>query len=221
MKNGRIATVGYLFLLTTIWQVEAGQITIKVEDNQGQPINQAVVSLTPISAKAKAEARGLPARKAQLAQRNKQFDPHIIAVQKGARVEFPNYDDIKHQVYSLSDVQPFDFMIEQGSNEQGMVFQEAGAINVGCNIHDWMLAYIFVTDTPYFGTTDENGRMTIDLPNDNTFNWHVWHPRITEDAQSSRGSLDTSTGVNTVIKMQESLLPAYDEAADLDDFDDY
>lgn len=200
--------------------VQAASLTIKVTDNQGAALTQAVVALAPTSAQGKQLAQGMPLKKAQMAQRDRQFDPHVVAVQKGAQVAFPNEDNIKHQVYSLSDIKPFDLLVVQGESADGPVFDTLGQVSVGCNIHDWMLAYIYVVDTPYFASTNERGELTLDLPDGETFSFTLWHPQVVEQDVARTGMVDSKQGTLT-IALQQDLLPGYDQSDDLDDFEDY
>lgn len=200
--------------------VIAGPVSFVVTDNSGAPLQNAVVSLLATSAGAKTQAVSVPKQAAIMAQRDKQFDPHIVAVQKGNTVDFPNEDGIKHQVYSLSDLQQFEFLVNQGESVTGPALNSSGAINIGCNIHDWMLAYIYVADTPWFGTTDSTGKIVIDAPDGESFTWQVWHPRMPENETSNNGGLNTPSS-EIKVKLLADLLPAYDEADDFDDFDDY
>lgn len=220
MKNLLYITLGGLLLVASL-VVDAAQLKITVHDNQGAALKQAVVSLTPTSAAGFAAAKKQPLRKAELAQRNKQFDPHLIAVQKGAPVEFPNFDDIKHQVYSLSAIKQFDLVVKQGSVSKSVTFEKSGVIDVGCNVHDWMSGYIYVVDTPYFGVTDENGQLVLDLPDNETLNWQAWHPRLDAKESGSHGSLTLKANQDLMITLTQDLLPGYDQVDDLDEFDDY
>ncbi len=198
----------------------AAPASFLVTDNTGAPLPHAVVALVPTSPGAKQTANTIPAKPAVMAQREKQFDPHVVAVQKGQKVEFPNQDSIKHQVYSLTDIQEFDFLVESGKTSSGPAMHTKGKITLGCNIHDWMLAYIYVTDTPFFGTTDSEGKVTVDLPDGETFQWQVMHPRIPED-QFLSGDISTPLSKTLNVNLTMDLLPGYDEADDFDDFDDY
>lgn len=198
----------------------AGSFTFSVTDPQGTPLKGAVVTLTATSAGAKSQSSSMPLAKAAMAQRDKQFDPHIVAVQKGGVVDFPNEDGIKHQVYSFSDAMQFDLLVEEGESKSGPIMNVTGAISLGCNIHDWMQAYVYVADTPWFATTDESGSITLNLPDNESFNWEIWHPRIAESEQDLSGSVNTPSDKISLTLKQE-LLPDYNETEDFDDFDDY
>lgn len=180
----------------------------------------AVVTLTATSNGAKSQSVSIPLASASMAQRDKQFDPHIVAIQKGGVVEFSNEDGIKHQVYSFADAMQFDLLVEEGESKPGPAMDFTGAISLGCNIHDRMQAWVYVTDTPWFGTTDDNGNLNLDVPDNETFSWQVWHPRIAESETELKGSVITPSDEIT-LTLKHTLLPDYNETEDFDDFDDY
>ncbi len=141
-----------LFLLLSIATPRAGSVAVAVKDERGQPIKDAVVYALPISASA-------PSRKgrAEVVQRNKQFVPYVSAVQTGSEVQFPNKDTVKHHIYSFSPAKKFEFALYSGMPPEPVVFDKAGLVTLGCNIHDWMVAYILVVPTPWFSVTDAAG----------------------------------------------------------------
>jgi hypothetical protein len=95
-------------------------------------------------------------------------------------VDFPNSDSIKHHVYSFSKAKTFELQLYKELNAEPLLFSTQGSVELGCNIHDWMLGYIFVVDTPYVGKTDMQGNLTLELP-DGEYQLDVWHPRIQEE----------------------------------------
>lgn len=208
-----------LLLLSTSYCWGAS-ISFLILDKDNQPIPDAIVSLFPTSASGKKLATTMTAPPANMKQTNKQFRPHVVVVQKGQKVNFPNQDSIKHQVYSLSDLQQFDLTVEAGESQQGPEMQTEGAINIGCNIHDWMQAYVYVVNSPWFAQSGNDGKATLAIPDNETFEWRIWHPRMSNSEQNSSGSIGTNK-TSMTIKLQSELLPAYDEVSDFDDFDDY
>lgn len=209
-----------IFLLCFSQHSWGALVTFQLKDNQGDPLPHAIISLFPLTEGAIQLAANSTPQSATLSQSNKQFTPHVVAVKKGATVTFPNQDSIKHQVYSLSEAQPFDLTIEAGETETGPTMSAAGAIHIGCNIHDWMQAYVYVTDTPWFAVSDSNGAVTIEVPDNEQFRWQLWHARLSQLEPVHQGELLTPSAPVSV-QLQTALLPGYDEASDLDDFDDY
>lgn len=151
-------------------------------------------------------------------QVNKQFAPHMLVVQRGAQVSFPNSDSIKHHVYSFSAVKTFELKLYAQRAETAIVFDRAGVVELGCNIHDWMLGYVYVVDTPYFAKSDSNGSALIEAPN-GKYIISAWHPRMQEDPGDL--ALASQSDVMTYrIVLQMPLLPDY-RARSTADFDDY
>jgi plastocyanin len=150
-------------------QVQAGQLNVEVLDAAGVPIENAVVYATPdinIS---------LPIAPAMIEQRGKQFNPLVSVVQTGTDVTFPNFDSVRHHVYSFSPAKTFELKLYSGVPANPVKFDKAGTVVLGCNIHDNMLAFIHIVDTPYFAKTNKLGKALLkDLPN-GSYNLKAWH----------------------------------------------
>ena len=153
----------------------AAPVSISVTDAQGQPLADAVVSVEVKGTKPTAA----PGTRADLAQRQRAFDPKVLVVQTGTAVYFPNFDTVRHHVYSFSPIKPFEIKLYAGTPAAPVVFDKPGVAVLGCNIHDHMLAHVVVVDTPYFARTDAQGQATLQLPAGE----HVmkaWHTRLGE-----------------------------------------
>jgi hypothetical protein len=130
-------------------------------------------------------------------QIDQEFVPHVKAVLAGSRVHFPNRDKVQHQVYSFSAAKRFELPLYSGTLAPPVVFDKPGIVTLGCNIHDWMVGYVYVTDTPYSGTTGKDGVTLLkDLPAGD-YDVRVWQPGMTEpeDSTARRVTL-TGSGVN-------------------------
>jgi hypothetical protein len=92
-------------------------------------------------------------------------------------VKFPNSDQIRHQVYSFSPAKTFSLKLYAGSPATGIVFDKPGLVVLGCNIHDKMLAFVAVVDSPYFAKIDGTGSATLNLPR-GRYHLRVWHPQL-------------------------------------------
>ena len=101
-------------------------------------------------------------REAAVEQRDKTFIPLVSVVQAGTAVQFPNRDPIRHHVYSFSPAKTFEIKLYAGTPVAPVVFDKVGEVVLGCNIHDHMLAYIYVVDTPWFAKTDADGKARIE-----------------------------------------------------------
>ena len=143
----------------------------------GAALADAVVSLHATQASTAA-----PATRAIMDQRGSQFVPHVLPVQAGTSVVFPNSDQIRHQVYSFSASKRFELPLYAGTSASPIRFDQPGIVVLGCNIHDWMMGYIVVLDTPYFGKTGDNGKARLDAPA-GKYRLRVWHPRLTGGPQ--------------------------------------
>ncbi len=140
-------------------------------------------------------------------------------MQRGAEVAFPNSDSIKHHVFSFSPAKNFEIKLYKGERADPVVFDKHGEVELGCNVHDWMLGYIYVVDSPYFARTDAAGRSVIDAP-DAGYTLSVWHPRI--DAPDARLSQNVVPGETQLrVTLENPLLPEYtpSEAVEFDDYD--
>lgn len=147
-------------------------VVVTIADAQGKPAANAVVSI---------HVRGTPpvasGRTVNLIQRERRFEPPVLAVQQGTAVNFPNLDTVRHHVYSFSPVKVFEIKLYAATPAAPVVFDQPGTAVLGCNIHDQMLAHIRVVDTPYFARTDEQGRAEIDVPA-GSHAIKVWHPSL-------------------------------------------
>src|SRR5260221_2230684 len=134
-----------ILLAATRAEARAAILVVEVRDVRGAPVPDAVVYAIP-------EAKKLPApSRAVLDQKNRTFVPHILPIQTGTAVTFPNSDNVRHQVYSFSPAKKFQLPLYSGTPAAPVVFDKAGVVTIGCNIHDQMSAYLLVVDTPFFG----------------------------------------------------------------------
>lgn len=159
-----------LFVLATSLQLHAAELTVQVSDQAGNPLNNAVVYLEPDIKSSRATLG-----EANIDQKNKQFWPFVSVVQVGTSVNFPNKDSVRHHVYSFSPAKVFELKLYSGVPAKPVVFDKPGTVILGCNIHDNMLAYIHIVDTPYFGKSDVNGIVKLtDLPS-GQHTLKAWH----------------------------------------------
>ena len=133
----------------------AASLQVQLQDSHGQPLANAVVSLNGPQG---APVGPIPAIMDQV---QKQFLPAVLAVRSGTRVSFPNRDDIRHQVYSFSPAKRFELRLYKDTPSEPVLFDKPGLVVLGCNIHDWMVGYIYVTDDPWFAVSDEAGKLHV------------------------------------------------------------
>jgi plastocyanin len=138
----------------------AAILTVNVIDASGKPVLDAVAYAEPESAMP--SPKQFP--KVEIEQKGKKFSPLVSVVQTGTSILFPNHDTVRHHIYSFSPAKTFEQKLYSGVPEKTVLFDKAGTVVLGCNIHDQMLAYIYVVDTPFFAKTDVDGKLAMDLP---------------------------------------------------------
>lgn len=206
-----------LSIISVTFFAQSKQISVSVSTELSEKVGNVVVYFTPKNP----QQSKIPNEIAIMDQVNTQFLPHILAVQKDTQVRFPNSDSIKHHVYSFSPAKTFELQLYKELQADPLLFSTPGSVELGCNIHDWMLGYIFVVDTPYFGQTDVEGNLTIDLP-DGEYQLDVWHPRIQDNFSSLSRKLIMPEDSNVKIILSSPLLPdvnQYENASG--EFSDY
>jgi plastocyanin len=113
----------------------------------------------------------------QLLQRNKSFEPHLLVVEVGTEVQFPNKDPFFHNIFSLFDGKPFDLGLYEAGSSRTVRFDRPGVSYLFCNIHAEMSGVVVTVETPYFGISDRAGHIRIpDVP-DGRYQMHVWYER--------------------------------------------
>jgi len=146
-----------------------------------------VVWLSPIESSAPSVLTVAPGRPApQIAQTNKSFEPHVLVIQVGTAVQFPNKDPFLHNVFSLFDGKRFDLGFYEAGSSKTVHFDRAGVSFLFCNIHPEMSAAVVAVDTPYFGMSDRSGRVSISNVPDGKYRLSVWYERsLPEDLKSA------------------------------------
>ena len=158
--------------------VPAATLVINVHTPDGHVLSGAVVTARPLDAPAR---RATPVH-AVMDQVNRAFAPDLLVIPVGSTVAFPNSDSVSHQIYSFSAAKRFQLPLYHGKPYPPVQFDQTGVITLGCNIHDEMLAYLLVTDAPYFGRTDAQGAWSADVLR-GRYQVTIWHPRL-RDSQA-------------------------------------
>ncbi len=150
----------------------AGEIAGRVTGENGEGIAQAVVFVQELPPGAT-----LPStlQSAVIDQIHKEFIPPLLPISVGTEVRFPNHDQIHHHVYSFSRTKNFELPLYKGEDAPPVLFDKAGVVKIGCNIHDWMSAIILVLPTPYYAVTDETGRFTLQNLPPGIYSLACWH----------------------------------------------
>jgi plastocyanin len=163
-------------LLAALARGTAGDVVFKLVDAKGgAPVADAVVSLVPLDAPVKTTP---PAEPIEIAQNGEEFSTFVTPLVVGTTVNFPNEDKVSHQVYSLSSAKKFAFPLYKPGTHGTVTFDRPGVVALDCNIHDWMLAYVVVLETPLFAKSTGNGTATIAGVAPGRYRAEVWHPRL-------------------------------------------
>lgn len=203
MKNSKLWLVNIFFFLVSLsFQSIAGQVHALVKDNEGEIVEDAVVTAIPV------DINSIPKQKNNkqiVDQIDKEFLPFIKVVYVNTLINFPNKDDIRHHVYSFSGAKTFNLPLYSGSNAPHVLMDKPGIVMLGCNIHDWMIGYIYVSNTPYFAKTGQKDIALItDIPA-GEYTLRVWHPRMIVDEESTSKRVKISASVDTIIDWQLAL----------------
>jgi len=154
----------------------AGELDVSVIDRSGRGVAEAVVTVDPIDA-----PRPIPqAAAAAMDQKDLAFVPRVLVVAVGTNVDFPNNDAVSHQVYSFSPAKKFQLPLYKGQAHPPVNFDRKGLVVLGCNIHDEMAGYIYVTDASFFGKTDASGTWKLAGLAAGDYRITVWSPLIAD-----------------------------------------
>jgi plastocyanin len=195
-----------LALLGTLTQpLPAATLVIHVQTPDGHGLAGAVVTARPLDAPAR---RAAPVH-AVMDQVSRAFAPDLLVVPVGSTVAFPNSDSVSHQIYSFSAAKRFQLPLYRGKPYPPVQFDQAGVITLGCNIHDDMLAYLLVTDAPYFGRTDAQGAWSAEVPR-GRYQVSIWHPRLRESEADLERELTVGDAdrADLQLRLLKSLQPA-------------
>jgi len=182
-----------LWLLAMSASALAAEVTLLVTDATGKPVTDAVVAFydgkTPA---ANPNAAG------KIVQKNKLFNPKVTIVQTGTSINFPNEDTVRHHVYSFSPAKKFELKLYAGVPTNPIPFEQAGVVTLGCNIHDSMVGYIYVVDTPFFAKTDDKGKAVLKL-SDGSYNYQAWLPGQNKPGAEQKITIEGATEVKITL----------------------
>jgi plastocyanin len=157
----------------------AADLSVSVQSAAGAPIEDAIVYAVP-----SVPAHAAPGARYVIDQIDRKFVPSVSVVQSGTAVSFPNSDNIRHSVYSFSPAKVFALKLYAGKLTDPILFDKAGLVVLGCNIHDIMVAWLMVVDTPYFARTDHGGHAMLSRLPPGDYSLHAWHAPLREDQQT-------------------------------------
>lgn len=184
-------------------QIQATEVTAHVEvkvsgasKGRAQHANQDVVLwLTPVG-DTTANMPTIKQGRYELAQKNKEFHPHLLVVPVGSIVDFPNQDPFFHNVFSLFNGRRFDLGLYESGTSRSVHFDRAGISFIFCNIHPEMSAVVVSLPTPYFATSTPEGSLVIHDVEPGTYDMHLWAVGSSDKLTSALVHRTTIEGVN-------------------------
>ena len=182
----------------------AAEMHAVVRDHKGKVVADAVILAVPVDPRNALHAR--PPKDA-VDQVDKQFVPYVKAIFVGSTVQFPNSDHIRHQVYSFSPAKKFELPLYAGTDAPPIVFDKPGVVVLGCNIHDWMIGYIYVSETPFFAKTGTLGTAVLsDMPA-GEYRVRVWHPNMDHAEETTSQQVTLTADAAASAEWQIGLKP--------------
>lgn len=167
----------------------AADLDVQVRGPDGKPVRDAVVTVRLIG---RATPAAKPAGTYAIDQQGIQFHPFVTVVPAGASIMFMNHDDVRHHVYSFAPAKTFQLKLEKRAQNSAVTFDKPGIVPLGCNIHDRMIAYVAVVDTPWARISDASGHVLLRALPAGAVEISVWHPylrspgnRVTRNANVS------------------------------------
>src|SRR5688572_1655868 len=175
----RILALGGLALASLAWIGQPAEVSGRVTmldkgDQPGDDVGQAVLWLSGPPSQSR------PPVQAEIGTSNKEFSPHVMVVPVGSTVSFPNHDPFNHNVFSLSETNPFDLGLYGRDEVRSVLFERAGLVRVYCNVHAQMSALVLVRDTPWYAQPSSDGSFTLGPVPPGTYTLHAWHERAPE-----------------------------------------
>jgi plastocyanin len=209
----------FLFLLVNSARAE-NQITFNVISKQGLTLSDVVVSI-----RANKNNQLMPINTASTSavmnQIEQQFVPHILVIKTDTLVTFPDTDSVRHHVYSFSPAKTFEISLQKQLYEHHIKFEQSGVVELGCNIHDWMLAYIYVSDGDVLGKTNEVGTFSATLP-EGEYTVDIWHPRFHKQEIARQHTLIVTPEITSfTIKLNSNLLKSFTEFDEIEGLEAY
>ena len=194
-------------LLGSAWSVSAAEVVVHLSDAQGRAVNDAVVMLTPDATIVEKSPAAPPATYI-IDQRDETFVPYVQVLHPGDKVVFRNSDSTRHHVYSFAAIKTFEFVLRPGESSPALSMDQAGVAAVGCNIHDHMATYLFVSAVPAIAMSSHDGSATLGHLAPGRYTAHVWHPQLHPGRAEPIQSVTIAGDTDTVqLSFTLSLLP--------------
>jgi plastocyanin len=173
-----LLTIAFV-LVSLLLQAQTGSVTARVavvrKTSNRQHNADVVLWLSPLQAQSSPYTFAEHSRPARLVQKNKMFEPHLLVVQAGSVVEFPNVDPFFHNVFSLFEGKRFDLGLYEAGTSKTVRFDRPGVSYIFCNIHSQMSAVVVAVDTPYYAASSRDGSVAIPNVPPGRYVVQVWH----------------------------------------------
>ena len=197
-------TIAILAMLLAT-RATAAELVVRIDDGRGAGVADAVVMVSPRSGAGQAQAHA-PERRT-IDQKNLAYVPYLEVFRPGDEVVFHNSDRTRHHVYSFSPVKAFEFVLASHESSPPQTLDKLGAVAVGCNIHDQMIAYLYVTDARWFAHSDASGEVRFARLAAGAYDVRVWQPRLRPDRSEPRQTIGLEGGESRTLHFSLSLLP--------------
>ena len=187
-----------MFVGARIPLAHGAEVTFHIIDQKQQPVSDAVISLVSLGGGTDVSTVN-PAPDAPIAeiqQQNQEFSPYVTVIRAGTAVRLPNRDTVAHHVYSESPAKRFEFPLYAPGKAETVTFDKPGVVALGCNIHDWMVAYIVIVDTPWHAQT-KSGAATLPSVPSGRYRCEIWHPRLSR-VQTRELTIDATAAMPAV-----------------------
>jgi len=176
----------------------AAAVDVRVSDATGRALPHAVVMLEPVTGKLPVA----PMTGVEIAQAKRQFTPQITVITVGTKVAFPNFDTVRHHVYSFSPAKHFELKLYAGTPAMPVIFDKPGVAVIGCNIHDSMVGWVVVVDTPLYAVTASAGRVHLPSVPSGQYRLKVWHAAMSSGQPQETSTIDVAaTDVEQAVKL--------------------
>ena len=164
-------------LLGASWCAAApcAELVVRLKAGREGPVADAVVTVRPLG---RVVSSATEPRRRTIDQKDLAFLPYLEVFRPGDEVVFRNSDRTRHHVYSFSAAKTFEFVLAPRESSPPQLLEEPGVVAVGCNIHDQMVAYLYVTDAPWFSLTGADGKASFGKLGAGTYEISVWQPRL-------------------------------------------
>lgn len=188
--------------------VLSAQFELSLVDDKGNSLKDAIVALVPAQ-----KINYAAAPTAIMDQRQNMFVPGVLAIRVNTLVRFPNSDDVRHHVYSFSPAKKFELRLYHGMTAEPVLFDKPGTVVLGCNIHDSMVAYIYVVETDYFAVANAQGKISLEAPA-GKYQMQIYHPQMSGNFPELTITLDDSQAVNNKVTVNNLSAVKASEATD-------